>query len=576
MLIIDLVKSDGTRERRCCPEPENHFRLAKEEIPAGVRYVEIRHDAFCARAGEDGYMVVPNTFMGEEGNPCHSALIRFRARPDTEACFPRHPMPLYGIVRNGRGLLAVVTGMALDYDLIAACWNGEYSLYPRFRLYEDGAPEDLELRFFALEGSEADYSGMARRYRRYRLEKDCVPLRERSRRYPVLAEMAEGPLVRLRLAWKPVPPPVLEQTPENEPPIHVAMTFDRVCELMDEFHRQGIEHAEFQLVGWNKSGHDGRFPDLYPVEPLLGGEEGMRKVIARAHAYGYLISCHTNVYDSYTIASRWRREDMIKDRNGEIVPGGRWGGGQSYFPCPKAAYEHYAVQDLRELKAFGFRGMHYFDVMSIVPTRRCYDPAHPLTRTEAARWRAKTMALAREEIGASGSEGPFDFCAAEMDYVLYAIFTPDAPLPPICDEKIPLWFLVYHGILSYNPTCETVNSAIRTDDPDPELRMVEYGGRPFAYFYSKFLSSGVNWMGEQDCTAATDEEMRWCVSRIREQYDRYRELRDLQFEFMERYETLAENVALITYSGGSVLLVNRSDQTYDGVPPHSYRRRNSR
>ena len=133
MLIIDLVKSDGTRERRCCPEPENHFRLAKEEIPAGVRYVEIRHDAFCARAGEDGYMVVPNTFMGEEGNPCHSALIRFRARPDTEACFPRHPMPLYGIVRNGRGLLAVVTGMALDYDLIAACRNGEYSLYPRFR-----------------------------------------------------------------------------------------------------------------------------------------------------------------------------------------------------------------------------------------------------------------------------------------------------------------------------------------------------------------------------------------------------------------------------------------------------------
>ena len=234
------------------------------------------------------------------------------------------------------------------------------------------------------------------------------------------------------------------------------------------------------------------------------------------------------------------------------------------------------MQDLRELKAFGFRGMHYFDVMSIVPTRRCYDPAHPLTRTEAARWRAKTMALAREEIGASGSEGPFDFCAAEMDYVLYAIFTPDAPLPPICDEKIPLWFLVYHGILSYNPTCETVNSAIRTDDPDPELRMVEYGGRPFAYFYSKFLSSGVTWMGEQDCTAATDEEMRWCVSRIREQYDRYRELRDLQFEFMERHETLAENVALITYSGGSVLLVNRSDQTYDDVPPHSYRRRNSR
>ena len=157
-----------------------------------------------------------------------------------------------------------------------------------------------------------------------------------------------------------------------------------------------------------------------------------------------------------------------------------------------------------------------------------------------------------------------------MDYVLYPVFSPNEALPPLCDEKIPLWFLVYHGILSYNPTCETVNSAIHAT-PDAFLKMLEFGGRPFAYFYLKFRSSGVNWMGETACTSETDEELRSCVEKIKLQYGRYRELKELQFEFMEKYESPAPDVARVTYSCGTVLCVNRSSVEFDGVPPHSWR-----
>ncbi len=572
MLRVDFVKQNGSRESREFPAAGEHFRLDRREIPAGTESVEIRHDGFRAAAGDAGYMILPNSFAGPNSSLYHAALIRFRERPDTAAEFAFNPMPIFGIVRNGTGILAVVAGMALDYVLAAGCRSGVYEMYPRFRLYPDGATEDIELYFFPLEDEDADYSGLARRYRRYRLEHGCKPLRERSKRYPVLAEAAEGPLVRLRLAWKPVPPPVLEQTEENEPPVHVAMTFERAGELIDEFHRQGIEHAEFQLVGWNKSGHDGRFPDLYPVEPLLGGEEAMRKLIAKARAYGYLISCHTNVLDSYTIAKRWRREDMLKGRDGEPVKGGCWGGGQSYLPCPKAAHEHYAVQDLREMREFGFRGTHYFDVMSILLPERCYDSAHPLSRTGAGEWRGRTMALAREEVGASGSEGPYDFFAADFDYVLYVIFSPDEPLPPLCDEKIPLWFLVYHGILGYNPTCKTVNSALNPGG-GAYLEMLELGGRPCVYFHSKFLSSGSNWMGDgDDFTADSEEKMRDGVAKIKAEYDRYREVRHLQFEFMEKYERPASGVTRVTYSDGTLLTVNRSEREFDGIPPNSFRR----
>lgn len=60
--------------------------------------------------------------------------------------------------------------------------------------------------------------------------------------------------MRIRQGWKPVPPPVREQTPETEPEMHVAATFDDVSELLDVFQAHGIDKAEICLVGWNKSG----------------------------------------------------------------------------------------------------------------------------------------------------------------------------------------------------------------------------------------------------------------------------------------------------------------------------------
>ena len=52
--------------------------------------------------------------------------------------------------------------------------------------------------------------------------------------------------------------------------MRAACTFRRVRELADECKAQGLEGAEFQLVGWNLRGHDGRWPQAFPVEEALG------------------------------------------------------------------------------------------------------------------------------------------------------------------------------------------------------------------------------------------------------------------------------------------------------------------
>ncbi|UKI31639.1 MAG: hypothetical protein L6W00_28525 [Lentisphaeria bacterium] len=119
--------------------------------------------------------------------------------------------------------------------------------------------------------------------------------------------------------------------------------------------------------------------------------------------------------------------------------------------------------------------------------------------------------------------------------MLYAVFKPDMPLPQFCDEAIPIWHLVYHGILTYNSDCGTVNAAI-SPDRKKMLRNLECGGRPLSYFYSKFTAN--NWMGEDDCACGTDEELARSVDAVARNAEEFSRLSDLQFEFIERHERL--------------------------------------
>lgn len=531
----------------------NRAILRKEEIPQETKSVDFLPDFCKAAVSSEGYYVVPSI-----DNDGHAGQIFFRPRAEQEIEFDCNDMPLY-VFHNGRSAcLAVVSGMSLEYSLITGIRDGFYYMYPRFLLNGEGAYEDLEVRFFELTGREATWSGAARRYRRYQLERNaCEPIRERMKRFPVVGEAARGPEVRVRLAWKPVPSPVPDQTEETEPPIHVAITFEQCEQILDEFHRQGIEHAEFCLVGWNKSGHDGRFPDLFPVEPLLGGEEGLKRVTEKAKRYGYLISAHTNLLDSYKIARRWREENCMRDKDGSLHQQGNWGGGNSYYLCPKKAHEEYAKQDMADMQRLGFRGTHYLDVMSIVRPVKCYDPRHPLTRKEAGIWRGRTLALAREKVGASASEGSWDFCIGDLDYVLYTVFHRNGEFErPLVDRHIPFWHIVYHGIVLYNTFCDTVNASIKSD-PALALLNLAWGGRPLSYFFAKFRSSGANWMGEEDLRFDTPEHLTADVAKIKRDYERYRTISDLQFEFMEEFEELKEGQLFrVTYSDGSVLLFN--------------------
>ena len=535
-------------------------------LPFGkeIEKVELKLEQFRVPVGTPGYFLLPN--LNYASTP--GTLIRFKERPPV---VEEHPasfsVPVFGVYTGSKGCLAVVTQEKYSYSLKVEVANGFYELSVIF------TPEALPpvIRLFDLEGSEATYSGMARCYRNYQLSRGaCRTLKERIKENPDLEESAKSTMIRMRMGWKPVPPTVLEQTEENEPPLHVAITFDRAKEILKRCREKGLKHAEFCLVGWNKGGHDGAFPDLFPVEEAFGGEAKLRELLDYSKECNYNVSAHTNLVDSYSFSKRCTPADRLIDPDGTDHLGGQWGGGQSYYLCPKCAHERFAEEDFAALKELGFRGTHYLDVASIKLPDSCHSPVHPLSKEENALWRTKTMALARKYFGAVSSEGPIDFCVEAMDYSLYVNFGLTIENPPaLCEGIIPFWSLVYHGIVTCNCSYATVNEMVK-NDPDLWLYNLEFGGRPTGYFHSKFRPAQDNKL-EPDLRCSTDEELESGIDALVARAEEFEKIAHLQFEFIEEHEEIAPGVIRERYSDGTVITINHSDEVYDAIAAKSYR-----
>ena len=140
----------------------------------------------------------------------------------------------------------------------------------------------------------------------------------------------------------------------------------------------------------------------------------------------------------------------------------------------------------------------------------------------------------------------------------FAFETKEKAVHPMCDEYIPFWNLVYHGITLYNCYAASVNANIKTDR---DLKVMNYalGGRPLSYVNSRFKNDVNNW-GDEDLRYHPVEQFRKDVAVIRKDFDFYQSIKDLQYEFIEDYEELADGALKTTYSNGAVMFSNPTEK----------------
>ena len=516
-----------------------------------------------AHAGDAGYMFYPTNFY------YGFALTYFTERPNTlYRTWPTATL-VSGICANKNAVFVRVAGEAFDGRFEIEYKDGVYSIRPQFRFDGDEPDEDVVVIYKKM--PNATYADMARTYRKYQMDFcGCRPLRDRALEREALRRAVDGMELRIRMGWKPIPTPVRHQNLKNEPPMKIACDIATLNKIVDRMQEKGIDKAEICLVGWGPGGHDGRFPQQFPSDERFGGDEALRKFIAKAQRMGYLVVCHTVTCGAYEIADNFDRDLLTKKKgeNGDLVPYVRehyvqkgLNGGEPYHLCAKTAYENYAVKDFPKVRGYGFYGLHYNDELTAIIPEKCYDPNHPVSRKEAWEYHRKVARLSRDLFGGYQSEGYMDYMNADVDAILY--IGVESKLTheqnALFDEGIPFWQLVYHGIVLSNPTSQTVNYPIKEEYQ--HLKFIEYGGRPVMYFNSKF-GADRNWMGDLDLFCANDADIERSVDALKTAYDEYEKFKHLQYEFMENHEKLSEGVYRTTYSDGTIITVDYNACSY--------------
>ena len=560
---LQITYKDGTTVTEVRPlkkvwsEKCIRFEMSKEEL-ATIADLKVLPSFGRAKVGEEGYFVSTDCML-TTFKPLSKEAKRKRK-------ISFHPLAMNGYKVGDKCYAAIMKG--LEYESVHRLElvdDEEYRYYYHYNTLKDIVPyENLSIDFYPLQGKEATYAGMARLYRQYLIDNDQMPkaVRERVGDNEHLAYAAEAPEIRIRLAWKPVPTPEEHQTLENEPAMTVAVTFDQVKEITDELKRQGVNEAQLCLVGWNIKGHDGRFPDHFPVEEALGGEAKLRECIAYVQSLGYKIVAHTFRTDIYEISKDWNNGyDAARKADGSLVERYPIGGGMMYDICYKQSYEKYYKEQEPKVAELGFKGLEYIDVLSVIYPHECHNPEHPVNRKEAAEYANKMLGELRDMFGGSQSEGGVYYVAKSLDYALYGSINMDRKARyEMVDDYVPVWHIVFNGYILNNAGAQTVNYTIK--EPRWALRAIEYASRPIFYFYSAYRGKGSNWMGENDLTMANKADLERSVAAIKRGYDEFKSMQYLQFCHLNDHFEVAEGVKCSVYSDGTRVVVNYNAEPY--------------
>ena len=222
-------------------------------------------------------------------------------------------------------------------------------------------------------------------------------------------------------------------------------TFDQAADMVREIANltDGAPQVAY-LVGWQHRGHDTGYPDVFTVNPRLGGLEGLKAAMQRAATYKAILSCHDNYDDAYRDSPAWNPEFIAQGPDGELMKGGVWAGGQSYI----MSFYKYGLGPARErvrrtLALAPIRGSYHIDVLSAVPLRRDFNPSSPTAGQQSLEGK---IAIVREfnkqgiDVTSEGFVAPFVGIIGHAWHLMrqrQTLF--------VGEERIPFVPFIYHG-----------------------------------------------------------------------------------------------------------------------------------
>ena len=409
-----------------------------------------------------GYVVVPV----REGLlvPADSGL-SFSHRFDAYAYEGCH-MLMFGAIQDGGALLATWDDPYIALELKSAfrqvapapaaaettragraATSSEQRISPKLVLAKSARAFRLQIL------GPGDYVSIAKAYREVARQKGwLVTWDEKVKAKPDRAKLFGAANIKL---WSALDRRMNEESTKEES-VRVNWTFKEAAEVAEHYKRDlKLDRVLFTIGGWIHRGYDNQHPDILPTAPECGGDAEFADCARRVLALGYLFCLHDNYQDIYRDSPSWDERWVMKTKEGSLARGGHWAGGMAFLTCSKQAVElARRPQNLAAVRQLSNANAYFIDTTYAAGLQECYDPAHPLTRSDDMRSKQALSDYARQVFGVFGSECGREWAIPHSDFfegltgVSGHEYHDQKLAPSLGASVVPLFELVYRDCIA--------------------------------------------------------------------------------------------------------------------------------
>ncbi|WP_409345629.1 DUF5696 domain-containing protein [Paenibacillus sp. MBLB4367] len=568
-----VLPEEGLRDGKS-QEEMKQFEAKNKKKDNNARITSIRLYSFLgaeASDEENGYLLIPDgpgtLIRFKKDRPANNNFYAERVFGEDFAYSNnihtsiRKPvrMPVYGIKSGDSALMAVIRDGAEYASVIAAPskslnqynWaTAEHGL--RYKYFQptdkrklngfltygkDAAASDRSVRYYFLNKGEADYVGMAAKYRSYLMQETGIKTLAAAKTDISLPLNLFGADV-VKGFWRDSYLPLT--------------TTAQAKTIVSELSGKGVKAMSISYTGWQKGGYS-EFGGAFPVDHGIGGSEGMRDFASFARSQGHSVVLDASSYGLNNTGRDGFRSsrDGLQDLGRSIM---KFTGQkqQVTFVSPRFL-ENVLIGDLTKAKELGVDGLLFTGAVGSY-LNSDYNKRYLATRNESLGIQKNILQKASEAFDRVVADEPNAYALQYAKHV-YGLDN-EYSFDLFVDEAVPFAQIALHGLVTYSS-----GYANMTDNYETYLlKNIEYGALPAftvtyaesqdllrTYSLDNFYSTNYkDWAGE-----------------IVKQYERFnRALGDVQSRFIVGHRSLDKGVYETAYSNGKRIVVNYNDRPY--------------
>ncbi len=402
--------------------------------------------------------------------------------PNADSWLPQANLPLYGIVHSNAqdptqssamlGLITKGAGQAYVESIPAGQRSNLYLSFfkfvyrPKFNALGIGDVQalqyfwnpvlgDRQATYYFLDGSQANYAGLALKYRQLLMQNEHLQPLKNTGNPPLLLQVMNG----------------IREIGVLFAPFERMTTFSQTAQMLQTLHNQGVTSVRVALEGWMANGYQWKtLPKIWPPDGRLGGTGGLRQLTSEAKSLGDQVVVAMDLYHAYPGGPGYNvRADTLYQES--QLPLSDYGAlGNTYLLSPAFVEQKELPRLLQDLKRIGVSGVDFqYLARNVYPQLA---KKHPLSRDQAEVDLMAMVSAAQQQLGTAGVQGGNGYAIGPSQYFYNA---------PVSDsgfnyetESIPFWEIVVHGLALYSGR----ESNLLSSPVQQNLQMIEDGALP--------------------------------------------------------------------------------------------------